>query len=133
MTPDQKLQIQNENAVRVVSQKRATTTAEETSRKACAKTPSRTERAGRGSKEKRTGDGRASLLVYPLSLSLSLSLSLPGSSPPPLPVSVFLGIFLFVAQALISFVENFRHFSKKIGKKSTLSQIHCFKFLDRQK
>ncbi len=76
MTPDQKLQIQNENAVRVVSQKRATTTAEETSRKACAKTPSRTERAGRGSKEKRTGDGRASLLVYPLSLSLSLSLSL---------------------------------------------------------
>jgi len=55
--------------------------------------------------------------------SLSLSLSLPGSSPPPLPVSVFLGIFLFVAQALISFVENFRHFSKKIGKK-----VPCLKF-----
>jgi hypothetical protein len=73
MIPDQNLQIQNENAVRIVSQKRATTTAEETSRKACAKTPSRTERTGRGSVEKKTGDGRASLLCLSLSLSLSLS------------------------------------------------------------
>jgi hypothetical protein len=57
--------------------------------------------------------------VYPLSLSLPLGLPHRRSR------SVFVEeLFLFVAQALISFVENFRHFSKKIGKKKE----PCLKF-----
>jgi len=116
MTPDQKLQIQNENAVRVVSQKRATTTAEETSRKACAKTPSRTERAGRGSKEKRTGDGRASLLVYPLSLSLSLSLS-PWVFPTAAPGQCFFRNFFVRRPSTDFFCGEFSPFFEKNWKK----------------
>ncbi len=113
--------------MRVVSHKRATTTAEGTSRKACAKTPSRTERAGRANTGRKTGDARGFFALFMPSLSLYLGLPHRRSR------SVFFEeFFWFVVQALISFVGNFRHYSKTIGKKSTLSQIYCFKFVNRQ-
>jgi hypothetical protein len=64
---------------------------------------------------------RCKSFLAPFIPSLSLS---PKVFPTAAPGQCFWrNFFLFVAQGLISFVENFRHFSKKIGKKSTLYPV----------